>query len=104
MERRVITIPNLTFSDLLTRYAKEVSPTKRGEKWEVIRISKLKRDPIADIKLEHLNETHIAEWRDRSLKRVSPSSVRREWNLLSSMCSIAINEWKWLDFPPHEES
>ncbi len=31
-------IPKKTFGDLLQRYAKEVSSTKRGERWEIVRI------------------------------------------------------------------
>ena len=31
-------IPNKTFGGLLQRYAKEVSSTKRGERWEIVRI------------------------------------------------------------------
>lgn len=93
-------IPNLTFGELLDRYVKEVSSTKRGEKWERIRIKKIKSDPIAKIKLQELSETHIAEWRDRRLKCVSNATVRREWNLLSSACSIAVKEWKWLEKHP----
>lgn len=90
------TIPNKTFGDLLQRYAKDVSPTKRGERWEIVRINLFCRDEIAQVGLRNLNATHVAEWRDRRLQTVSGASVRREWNLLSNACKIAINEWKWL--------
>ena len=90
------TIPNKTFGDLLQRYAKDVSPTKRGERWEIVRINLFCRDEIAQVGLRSLNATHVAEWRDRRLQTVSGASVRREWNLLSNACKIAINEWRWL--------
>jgi integrase len=89
-------IPNKTFGDLLDRYAKEVSVKKRGERWEQIRITLLQLDEIATIKLDRLNETHVASWRDRRLMVVSGSTVRREWNILSNACTIAVKEWKWL--------
>lgn len=40
-----------TFSDLLDRYAKEVSVTKKGRRWEEVRIGLIKRDELADVPL-----------------------------------------------------
>ena len=31
---------------------------------------------------------------------MSPASVIREWNLLSSACNIAVREWRWLQENP----
>lgn len=93
-------VPDLTFGGLLDRYAKEVSSTKAGERWEKIRIELIKKDDIADVRLREIDERHFAAWRDRRLKSVSPASVRREWNLLSAACSIAVKEWKWLESHP----
>lgn len=90
------TIPNKTFGDLLDRYAKEVSPTKRGERWEQIRIELFKTYPIAQVNLRELNSSHFAAWRDQRRKEVSDGSVRREWNILSNACTVAVKEWKWL--------
>ena len=39
-------IPNKTFGDLLSKYADEVSPTKKGERWERLRIGLTLRDEI----------------------------------------------------------
>jgi integrase len=89
-------IPNKTFGDLLTRYSEEVSINKRGVRWEQIRIRLLQTYPIASVNLRELDARHFAEWRDKRLKEVSPASVRREWNLLSNACSVAVKEWKWL--------
>lgn len=93
-------IPNLPFADILTRYARDVSPTKKGARWETIRIDLLKRDPLALVRLRSLSSTDVAAWRDRRLQAVSASSVRREWNLLSHTCNIAVNEWRWLKSNP----
>ncbi len=93
--------PNLKVKDLALRYMKEVSPTKDGEKWEVKRLnSLLDTDPLAQVRTQTLSETNIAEWRDRRLKSVSGSTVNREWNLLSSVFSTAVKEWKWLKTNP----
>lgn len=93
--------PNLKVKDLASRYMREVSPTKYGEKWEVKRLNALlNSDPLAQVKTQSLSETDIAEWRDRRLKSVSGSTVNREWNLISSVFSTAVKEWKWLKTNP----
>lgn len=97
-------VPDKTFGDLLRKYLAEVSEKKRGHQWEQTRINKLlhgnddePHDPIVDVRLPVINASHIAEWRDRRLACVSPASVRREWNLLSAVCTFAmLPEVKWL--------
>jgi len=91
------------FSDALTRYRDTVSPGKRGHQWESVRINLFIRDPIASVRLRALASNHVAEWRDRRLCQVSPESVRREWNLLSAVCTICVKEWKWLKENPFSQ-
>lgn len=98
-------VPDKTFGQLLERYRDEVSIGKDGERWETLRINMLvngsvdktsEPDPLAFVRLPVLNQSHFVDWRDRRLLKVSPSSVRREWTLLSSACTTAVDEWKWL--------
>lgn len=97
-------VPRKKVGDLFDRYGREVSPTKRGVRWEQIRLHRMcNDDPLADIWLEDLRPTHIAEWRDRRLTEVSPSSVRREWNLFSNAFQVAVREWGWLTKNPMRE-
>ncbi|SFI51024.1 hypothetical protein [Nitrosomonas sp. Nm34] len=49
------TIPDKTFGDLMDRYGKQVSPTKRSGSFELKRFSKLSEDEISKIKLSELN-------------------------------------------------
>lgn len=93
-------VPDIPVSKLLERYAQFVSPTKRGEKWEVNRLNLLARDPLATVRLPALDQQHIAQWRDRRLKSVSSASVNREWNLLSGVFTTAIQEWRLLERHP----
>jgi len=93
-------IPALRFDAVLERYEREVSATKKGYRWESVRIALVRRDPLALVPLRHLDASHVADWRDRRLQAVSAASVRREWNLLSNACSIAIREWRWLQTNP----
>lgn len=97
---KVSGIPDKTFGDLLNKYAKEVSPNKRGSRWEIIRINKYLKDQIAEVHLRDLNSSHFAAWRDRRLKEVGNGSVLREWNILSNACKVARDEWRWMTDNP----
>ena len=94
---------SLLFRDIIERYAKERSPKKKGAKWEVIRLQALGSDKIASVSLKRLDRAHVAEWRDRRLKAVSEASVRREWNILSHVCAVAVREWRLLQVNPFRE-
>ncbi len=93
-------IPDKNFGDLLLRYADEVSVTKRGCRWEVIRIDSICRDEIARVPLAQLRSDNFAAWRDRRLRQVSVASVLREWNLLNHAINVAVKEWRWLNESP----
>ena len=76
-------------------YADKVSPTKNGERWEVVRLMKFKRDfPL--VTMEKLNSDHVKAWRDKRLKEVQGSSVLREMKLLASVFEHCRLELKWL--------
>jgi integrase len=93
-------IPNLTFGAALERYGREVSGRKKGARWESIRLQALGRDRIAQVKLRQFGPPHVSDWRQRRLQTVSEASVRREWNLLSHVCTYAVREWRWLKTNP----
>jgi integrase len=77
---------------LFDRYAREISPNKRGERWEVIRLRKLA--PDFQMAAATLDKETIAEWRDRRLQQVSASSVNRELTLISAVLTHAMQEWR----------
>lgn len=86
-----------TLNDALMRYKREVSPKKRGHRWEAIRLDKLSRDMACrDLRFSDVKAQDIATWRDERLAQVSPASVNREWNLLRSVFSVARREWGWV--------
>ena len=95
-------IPNLTVSALLVRYEKEVSEYKKGKRWEVVRLTAMGRDRLAQVRLRDLDSPHAAAWQERRLKAVKASSVRRERNLLNNVFEIARKEWKWIRANPFE--
>ncbi|OWU78046.1 integrase [Marinibacterium profundimaris] len=91
------------FGDVLDRYAREVSPGKRGHRWEVIRLERFKKDPIARRQMRELAASDFAEWRDSRLREVSPGTVAREMNLLSSVLTQARREWGMIHENPMKD-
>lgn len=93
-------LPDRTLRDALERFGREVSESRLGARWELVRLKKLSRLPMAGRKLASLTATDIAEWRDMSLLALKPASVAREMNLLRSVFEIARTEWGWIRFNP----
>lgn len=92
-----------TLAQALRRYAAEVSPTHKGERWEVIRIGALSRYPIASKPIQSLTAADFAALRDERLKQVAPGSVRREMALLGSVLDIARREWGLIRVNPLQD-
>jgi integrase len=90
------TLSKGTFGAALDRYERDVSPTKRGHRWEALRLKAWQSLPIARIPLLELRPADVAKWRDDRLKVVSPSTVAREFNLIRSVLEIARREWGWV--------
>ena len=90
----------MSFGDLLDRYSIEVSPKKRGARWERIRLQKFCRDPIAKITLLDLSAAHFTDWRERHLATLAPASVAREMQLMNAVLNVAVNEWELIPRDP----
>jgi integrase len=90
--------------DALRRYAEEVSPSKRGERWEVIRLQAFETPAHAPLplgkKLADLTPEDVAMWRDARLSKVAKGTVLRDLTLLASVLEHARREWGWLDVNP----
>lgn len=89
-----------SFGAVMDRYAREVSPTKRGARWEMIRLEKIQRDDIAKVSMGDLAPSHFADWRDKRLKEVAPASVIREMQLMGSVLNVARREWGLITVNP----
>lgn len=95
-------IPSLPVKALFERYEREVSPHKKGKRWEFIRIAKFKQDRIAAVNLRNLDAPHASDWQARRLEVVSSAAVRRERNLMNNIFEIGRKEWKWVAKNPFE--
>jgi integrase len=88
-----------TLRELLEKYRDEVSPSKRGELWEVVRINKfLRSDLPLDKPLSKCTSEAIGEWRDK--QKISAGSIIREFGLLSAIFEYARRELKWIEANP----
>lgn len=85
-----------TVKNIFELYAKEITPTKRSPKQELLRLNTFCNDPLASVLLSELSAVHVARWRDRRLKVVKASSVNREMNVISNAFEVARREWKWI--------
>ena len=85
-----------TVADALERYEREVTPAKKGARWESLRLKAILRDPLAKVSLSDLSPADIAAWRDRRLRQVTSASVFREMCLLSHVFTITRREWRWI--------
>nr|WP_315596699.1 site-specific integrase [uncultured Cupriavidus sp.] len=97
-----------TVGDVLDDYQRKVSPTKRGARWEMLRLDLIGRKEIdgkafRNIRLAELKPTHIAAWRDARAREVAGSSVSREMSLLSHALQVARTEWGWLVTDPMKD-
>lgn len=91
-----------TLRDALQRYADKVSPTKRGTRWEVIRLNLFERLPYlpVDKLMSDITSQDMADFRDSRLQVVAPASFLREMNILCNVFEVAIKEWEWIKDNP----
>lgn len=91
---------NKILRDVFDKYIEEVSPRKRGERWERIRLTFYSRDPIALKPLAKLTRADFDDLCDRRLKEVKPSTLERDLVLLGHALKVAREDWRWLDHSP----
>lgn len=89
-----------TVAQALDRYREEVTPGKRGRRWEEYRLQALAREPWAAKRIADLRAADLAGWRDRRLELVSSATVRRDMVLLSAVFTRARLEWGWIARSP----
>ena len=92
-----------TLGQLFRKYAREVSPSKKGERWEIIRLNHLETfKAFASIKLIELKREDIEGWINERLESVKSSSVNRELNLISH-CLTQARRWHLMNHNPFKD-
>lgn len=93
------TTPNILFCELIDKYLKEVTPTKRGQREERFRLLRIARSDLGNIPLPTLTKEHFRKWQNQRLQEVQPVSVARERATLSAVITKAM-EWDYLKENP----
>lgn len=93
-----------TLRDALRRYGEEVSPSKKGARWELVRLAAFEKPEHAALgimrKLDDFMPADIAAWRDSRLALVSRGTVLRDLTLLGAVFECARREWGWVQSNP----
>jgi integrase len=94
--------PGHTFSEGITRYIQEVSPRKKGTRFEKLRLEALIRDfpSLTNTKLSELSTPQFVAWREARLRVVTRGSVQRELNLIRNVLTVIREEWHWIKESP----
>ena len=83
---------SVTVGEILKRYERTVLPKHKGANQEQYRINALISD-FGSTPLSRLTQQRLITYRDTRLESVSPSTLRRDFNLLRSILNIAVKEW-----------
>lgn len=98
---------NKTLADALRDYADKISPTKRGEVWELKRLAAFAGADHAPLpvskRVVDVTTADLVMWRDARLKRVTRGTVLREITLLGHVFEIARREWGWIPINPMKD-
>ena len=93
----------MTLRDALRKFAQEESPKRRGERWEIVRLTAFEKAdhalPVSKL-LAKFDEDDLKAWRDRRLLSTSRGTVLRDMTLLSSVLETARVEWRWITLNP----
>lgn len=82
-----------TVGQLLDRYERDITPTKRSCDRERDKIRVIKRYAVSTISAVKLNSEAVVRYRDERLQKVKPATVRRELAILRHCIEIAMREW-----------
>ena len=82
-----------TLKELLERYLEEITPLKKGAASKTNRARALIRLPLARRYVAGIRGVDIARYRDERLRKVTPSTVKRDLVLLGHVFEVARKEW-----------
>lgn len=96
-----------TLDEAMRKYAQEISPSKRGARWEIIRIEAITTThpgwPGKRL-MSDLDALDFTGWRDARKRRgVKDSTILREMALVSNVLDVARRDWGWITFNPVED-
>lgn len=91
----------MTLRKVLEKYRDEVTPEKKGHRWETIRINKFIGEfEFIDKHIEDVSTADFSDWKTARNKQVSNLSVLREIATLNPIFNHAKSEWQLIDENP----
>ena len=84
-----------TLQEILIKYKETVIPHKRSASSETFLINAFMKNKWAALPLNMLSAAQIAEYRDKRLLSVKPSTIIREFGIVKHALQVAKLEWDW---------
>ena len=84
----------LSLADLIHRYLKEITPTKKGAFMENIRLKRLLTDPIVNRKVYQLKTRDFVDFKNRRLPDGN-RTCRYDLSMLHHLYNVAIKQWSY---------
>ena len=88
-----------TLRDILTRYRDEITPKKKGAKWETYKLNLLIRHKISSLSLLHLNPTALCALKNELSINRKPGTVKHYFNFINNAWNTAERVWG-INLPP----
>lgn len=90
--------------ELFDYFKTKVSPSRKGERWEKVRLTALVRTmDFASHWLEDVHSDHCQEWIDKRLTEVSAGTVLREIALIQSVWGVGLKPLRWVRANPWKD-
>ena len=89
----IVADSKVTLSDLVIRYAEEISPIHKSSMLKTCRLRTIARSLIDDFDIRYLNKQQFSQYQKYRLERVSVASVNAELSLIKRVLDTAIKQW-----------
>ena len=84
-----------SLQEILDKYKHTVIPHKKSASSETFLINAFMKNKWAALPLNMLSAAQIAEYRDKRLLSVKPSTISREFGIVKHALHVAKLEWDW---------
>lgn len=93
-----------TLGELIDAFVEDVAPTRKGGRWERIRLNALRASLPVESAVGSVGKSEINAFRVKRLAEVKPGTVLRELSLLSSLFAYAKEDLGWIEANPVHEA
>lgn len=89
--------PETVLADVVERYLKEITPTKRGIRHETLRLNKFARHVMCNKFIGDVTRKDFELWIAEREKEVSGESIRRELSTIRNIFNVAVERWNYIE-------